>query len=228
MTSAPATVSSPMLDPLATTHQRNPKLGEPTTVRGAFFEVARRLGLTTIFGNPGSTEETLLEDFPDDFRYVLALQEASAIGMADGYAQATGKAALVSLHTAAGLDEEGRPGCPRPTRCTAAFSLRPFGRCARSSKATTWSSSSGPGVPLLHVRPGRLLASRHAPGAHHRQPLGGRTRHGRRQHPGRPGDGLRCAGRARVQSEATGPVRECDSRLFSGRRGACGRLMGST
>ena len=43
MTSAPATVSSPMLDPLATTHQRNPKLGEPTTVRGAFFEVARRL-----------------------------------------------------------------------------------------------------------------------------------------------------------------------------------------
>jgi hypothetical protein len=39
----------------------------------------------------------------DDFRYVLALQEASAVGMADGYAEATGKAALVNLHTAAGL-----------------------------------------------------------------------------------------------------------------------------
>lgn len=76
---------------------------QPTTVREAFFEVARRLGLTTIFGNPGSTEETWLRDFPPDFRYVLALQEASVVGMADGYAQATGRAALVNLHTAAGL-----------------------------------------------------------------------------------------------------------------------------
>ena len=75
----------------------------PATVREAFFEVARRLGLTTIFGNPGSTEETLLKNFPADFTYVLALQEAVAIGMADGYAQATGQAALVNLHTAAGL-----------------------------------------------------------------------------------------------------------------------------
>ena len=65
--------------------------------------MARRLNLTTIFGNPGSTEETLLKDFPADFRYVLTLQEAPAVGMADGYAQATGKAALVNLHTAAGL-----------------------------------------------------------------------------------------------------------------------------
>ena len=75
----------------------------PKTVREAFWAVARELGLTTVFGNPGSTEETLLKDFPADFRYVLALQEACAIGMADGYAQATGKAALVNLHTAAGL-----------------------------------------------------------------------------------------------------------------------------
>jgi len=85
------------------TDQRNPEVPKPTTVREAFFEVARRLNLTTIFGNPGTTEETLLKDFPDDFRYVLALQEASAVGMADGYAQATGKAVLVSVHTAAGL-----------------------------------------------------------------------------------------------------------------------------
>ena len=75
----------------------------PATVREAFFEVARRLGLTTIFGNPGSTEQTLLKNFPRDFRYVLALQEACVIGMADGYAQATGRAALVNVHTAAGL-----------------------------------------------------------------------------------------------------------------------------
>jgi benzoylformate decarboxylase len=40
-----------------------------------------------VFGNPGSTEQTFLQNFPDDFRYVLALQEASVIAMADAYAQ---------------------------------------------------------------------------------------------------------------------------------------------
>ena len=73
------------------------------TVRDAFFQVCRELGLTTVFGNPGSTEETFLKEFPDDFRYVLALQEAPAVAMADVYAQATGKPALVNLHTAAGM-----------------------------------------------------------------------------------------------------------------------------
>ena len=73
------------------------------TVREAFFDVARQLNLTTIFGNPGSTEEGLLKNFPADFRYVLALQEAPAVAMADGYAQATGEAVLVNLHTAAGM-----------------------------------------------------------------------------------------------------------------------------
>ncbi len=43
------------------------------------------MGLTTVFGNPGSTEETFLKNFPPDFRYVLALQEASAIAMANGF-----------------------------------------------------------------------------------------------------------------------------------------------
>lgn len=74
-----------------------------STVREAFFEVARQLGLTTMFGNPGSTEEPFLQDFPADFRYVLALQEAPAVAMADAYAQRTGRAALVNLHTAAGM-----------------------------------------------------------------------------------------------------------------------------
>lgn len=73
------------------------------TVREAFFEVARQLRLTTMFGNPGSTEESLLQDFPDDFAYVLTLQESPAVAMADGYAQRTGRPALVNLHTAAGL-----------------------------------------------------------------------------------------------------------------------------
>jgi len=73
------------------------------TVREATYDLLRQLGLTTIFGNPGSTEEPFLQDFPADFTYVLALQEASVLAMADGYAQATGRPALVNLHTVAGV-----------------------------------------------------------------------------------------------------------------------------
>ncbi|WP_319431726.1 benzoylformate decarboxylase [Mycobacterium sp. RTGN5] len=72
------------------------------TVHAVTYDLLRNLGLTTIFGNPGSTEETFLQDFPDDFTYVLGLQEASVLAMADGFAQSTGKPALVNLHTAAG------------------------------------------------------------------------------------------------------------------------------
>jgi benzoylformate decarboxylase len=71
-------------------------------VRDAFYEILRAHGITTVFGNPGSNELPLLQDFPDDFRYILALQEGAVIGMADGFAQATGKPALVNVHAAAG------------------------------------------------------------------------------------------------------------------------------
>ena len=73
------------------------------TVRHATFELLRSFGLTTVFGNPGSTELPMFRDFPDDFRYVLCLQEAVVVAMADGYAQATRGAALVNLHSAAGV-----------------------------------------------------------------------------------------------------------------------------
>ena len=63
-----------------------------TTVREAVFAMLRERGLTTIFGNPGSTELPMLADFPADFRYVLGLQEAAVVGMADGFAQASGRA----------------------------------------------------------------------------------------------------------------------------------------
>jgi hypothetical protein len=72
------------------------------TVQEATYEILRRLGLTTIFGNPGSTEEPFLKNFPSDFQYVLALQEASAVAMADGYAQAAKTPVLVNLHTSVG------------------------------------------------------------------------------------------------------------------------------
>jgi benzoylformate decarboxylase len=71
-------------------------------VRDAFYEVLRAHGITTIFGNPGSNELPLLRDFPADFRYILALHEGAAVAMADGFARATGRPALVNLHAAAG------------------------------------------------------------------------------------------------------------------------------
>jgi benzoylformate decarboxylase len=74
-----------------------------TTVRDAVFDLFRAFGTTTLFGNPGSTELPMFRDFPSDFRYILALQELVAVGMADGYAQATRNAAPVNLHSATGL-----------------------------------------------------------------------------------------------------------------------------
>jgi benzoylformate decarboxylase len=73
-----------------------------TTVRDAVFHLLREFGMTKVFGNPGSTELPMFRAFPDDFDYVLALQESVAIGMADGYAQATRNAAVVNLHSAVG------------------------------------------------------------------------------------------------------------------------------
>ncbi|MFF8786120.1 benzoylformate decarboxylase [Streptomyces sp. NPDC015125] len=66
------------------------------------YDLLRTLRLTTVFGNPGSTEQTFLQDFPADFTYVLALQEASVMAMADAFAQVTQRPALVNLHSAAG------------------------------------------------------------------------------------------------------------------------------
>jgi len=76
---------------------------ETMTVREAVFAVMRDLAMTTVFGNPGSTELPFLDRWPEDFRYVLALAEGCAVGMADGYARATGRAAFCNLHSAVGI-----------------------------------------------------------------------------------------------------------------------------
>ena len=78
-------------------------MAEKSTVRSVTYDLLRSLGLTTVFGNPGSTEQPFLAEFPDDFTYVLALQEASSIAMADAFAQVTRRPALVNLHSSAGL-----------------------------------------------------------------------------------------------------------------------------
>jgi len=73
------------------------------TVREVTYQLLRDLGMTTIFGNPGSTELPFLRDMPPDFRYVLALHERCAAGMGLGYALARGKAAFVNLHSVASV-----------------------------------------------------------------------------------------------------------------------------
>jgi benzoylformate decarboxylase len=62
-------------------------------------------GVEYIFGNPGTTELPImdgLQDYPS-LKYILSLQEASAVAMADGYARASGKCSFVNLHIAGGL-----------------------------------------------------------------------------------------------------------------------------
>jgi benzoylformate decarboxylase len=69
------------------------------------MEQLRAEGVRYIFGNPGTTESPFLhalEAYPD-LTYILALQEAVALGMADGYARASGRPAVVNLHISAGL-----------------------------------------------------------------------------------------------------------------------------
>jgi benzoylformate decarboxylase len=71
----------------------------------ALLELLKQEGARVMFGNPGTTELPLMDAFAveHELRYVLALQEAPAMGMADGYAQASGNIAVVNLHVAPGL-----------------------------------------------------------------------------------------------------------------------------
>jgi benzoylformate decarboxylase len=75
--------------------------------RDMLLEVLRSEGVRYVFGNPGTTELPFIDALADnekgDLHYVLALQEATAVGMADGYAQATRRPAFLNLHTSAGL-----------------------------------------------------------------------------------------------------------------------------
>jgi benzoylformate decarboxylase len=73
------------------------------TVRDATFDVLRRLQLTTIFSNPGSTEVPLLAGLPEDLTFVLALHEGSVVAMAAGHALGGGKPALALLHSTPGF-----------------------------------------------------------------------------------------------------------------------------
>ncbi|WP_158929005.1 thiamine pyrophosphate-binding protein [Acidisphaera sp. S103] len=71
----------------------------------ALLELLKQEGVRIMFGNPGTTELPLMDALAaeQELRYILALQEAPAMGMADGYAQASGQCAVVNLHAAPGL-----------------------------------------------------------------------------------------------------------------------------
>lgn len=76
---------------------------EGASVSDAVFAFLRDNGIDRVFGNPGSTELPMFARLPDDFSYVLGLQESIVVAMADAYAQVTDNAAFVNLHSAAGL-----------------------------------------------------------------------------------------------------------------------------
>jgi benzoylformate decarboxylase len=71
----------------------------------AFLEILKTEGVTVMFGNPGTTELPVMDGLAREpgIRYVLALQEAVAVAMADGYGQASGGIAAVNVHIAPGL-----------------------------------------------------------------------------------------------------------------------------
>ena len=71
----------------------------------AFLEILKQEGVDILFGNPGTTELPLMDALAVDneMRYVLGLQEAAVMAMADGYAQASGKLTVVNLHVTPGL-----------------------------------------------------------------------------------------------------------------------------
>lgn len=73
--------------------------------RIALLEQLQAEGVRFMFGNPGTVEQGFLDElrsFPS-IQYILALQECTAVGMADGYARATRTPAVLQLHSGVGL-----------------------------------------------------------------------------------------------------------------------------
>jgi benzoylformate decarboxylase len=75
------------------------------TGRSAFLALLKDEGVTHLFGNPGTTELPIMHALKDhpELTYVLGLQEALVVAMADGYARASGKLVACNVHVAPGL-----------------------------------------------------------------------------------------------------------------------------
>ena len=119
-----------------------------TTGHRKLLEQLRADGMTTMFGNPGSSEEGLLDEvsrFPE-IRYILGLQEAALVLMANGYALATQKPTVVQLHCSVGLGNAHRQplsGLPQAARAAGGHRRR-GGRSRRRARCRTWRSTSSP------------------------------------------------------------------------------------
>ena len=76
-----------------------------TSGKRAFLDLLAQEGVEYLFGNPGTTELPLMDGLAEESRlkYVLGLQEAAVVAIADGYAQASGKLGVVNVHVAPGL-----------------------------------------------------------------------------------------------------------------------------
>src|SRR6266516_807940 len=80
-------------------------MGQMRSGVDVLLEVLATEHVRHIFGNPGTTELPLMGALAgnDRVHYVLALHESVAAGMADGYAQATGRPSCLNAHSAAAL-----------------------------------------------------------------------------------------------------------------------------
>ena len=76
-----------------------------TTGRRAFIELLVDEGVSHLFGNPGTTELAIMEAVPQypQLKFVLGLQEAVVVAMADGFARASGRLAAANVHVMPGL-----------------------------------------------------------------------------------------------------------------------------
>jgi benzoylformate decarboxylase len=77
-------------------------------VAAVLMEILRQSGVRHLFGNPGTTELTFLDALPDSgLEYVVALQEATAVAAAEGYAQASGQVGVVNVHASYAILKSG-------------------------------------------------------------------------------------------------------------------------
>jgi benzoylformate decarboxylase len=88
------------------------------TGRKAFVELLIDEGVTHLFGNPGTTELPIMEVLPEypQLRYILGLQEAVVMAMADGFCRASNRITAANVHAA--------PGLNRGSACRSRFSMR--------------------------------------------------------------------------------------------------------
>jgi benzoylformate decarboxylase len=73
-------------------------------VAAHLMRTLRDAGVDYLFGNPGTTELPFLDALDGSgIDYIVALQEATAVAAADGFAQASARLGVVNLHVAPGV-----------------------------------------------------------------------------------------------------------------------------